>query len=141
MRVLALDVGDERIGIALSDEQGVLARPLTVIARRAGAGSFRHIAALLQEHGVGQVVVGLPLLPGGDEGRQAASARAYVRGLQGYVTAPIVLWDERDTTQEARAVMAANRRTARSRRRQEDAVAAAVILQRYLDERTEGEGA
>lgn len=136
-RLLALDVGDERIGVALSDERGELARPLMVIARRAGPASFRRIAALVEEHGVGRIVVGLPLLPDGREGRQVDSVRAYVRGLQRHVQAPIVLWDERDSTAEAREVMAANRPGARRPRGQDDAVAAAVILQRYI---AEGEG-
>jgi putative Holliday junction resolvase len=141
VRLLALDVGDERIGVALSDERGQLARPLTVIVRRAGAASFRHIAALLDEHGVERIIVGLPLLPDGGEGRQVASTRAFVRGLERHVNVPIVFWDERDSTNEAREVMAANRPGARRRRRPEDAVAAAVILQRYLDEARGGEDA
>lgn len=139
-RLLALDVGDERIGVALSDEGGQLARPLMVISRRAGPASFRRIAALVAEHGVGCLIVGLPLLPDGREGRQAASVRAYVRGLQGYVQAPIILWDERDSTAEAHEVMAANRPRARRLRGPDDAVAAAVILQRYIAESEGGKG-
>ncbi|MBC7317019.1 MAG: Holliday junction resolvase RuvX [Chloroflexi bacterium] len=137
MRYLALDIGDERIGLAISDATGLLARPLTVIARRPGPGSFRQIAALVAEHGVEAIVVGLPLLPSGQEGKQVASVRAYVKGLMEYVALPIYWQDERDTTREAEAIMAETGRSARRRRRLQDAVAAAVILQAFLNERRE----
>ena len=134
MRYLALDVGDERIGLALSDERGVLARPLETIRRVAGPASFQHIATLVAEQGVGEIVVGLPLLEGGGEGKQTASVHAYVRGLREHVAVPIVYWDERYSTRRAQEHMAESGRSRRHRRRQVDAVAAAVILQEYLDE-------
>lgn len=137
MRYLALDVGDVRIGVAVSDATGLIARPLAVIERRPGPGSFRQIAALIAEHGVEAIVVGLPLLPGGQEGKQAASVRAYVQGLKEYVTLPIFFQDERDTSREADEIMVETGRSARRRRRMQDAVAAAVILQAFLNERRE----
>ena len=79
MRCLALDVGDERIGVAISDENGTMARPLEIIARKAGPSSFQRIAALVAEQGVALIVVGLPLLPDGSEGAQARSTRAYLQ--------------------------------------------------------------
>lgn len=134
MRALGLDVGDERIGIALSDALGTMARPLEVIARSAGAASFQRIAALVAEHAIARIVVGLPLLPGGSEGKQVASVRAYVRGLQTHVTTSIVYWDERDSSNEAARILADNAVGHRRQRRRQDAVAAAVILQDYLDQ-------
>ena len=149
MRYLALDVGDERIGEAISDETGSLARPLEIIARVAGPSSFRRLAALIAQHGVESVVVGLPLLSDGSEGKQARSTMAYLRGLERHVALPIVLWDERSSTQQAREIIAEAagprgpdaegrfRGARKARRRADDAVAAAVILQDYLNARSE----
>ena len=138
MRSLALDVGDERIGVAISDLSGFLARPLEVVRRVAGPASFHRIAALIEEHQVSQIVVGLPLLPDGSEGKQVQSTRAYVRGLEQHVAVPILWWDERDSTRRAQRRMINNGRSRKRRRSRIDAVAAAVILQEYLDQNPRG---
>jgi putative Holliday junction resolvase len=140
MRYLALDVGDERIGVAISDELGALARPLEVLRRASGPGSFQHLAGIVREYEVGAIVVGLPLLEDGSEGEQVRSTHAYVRGLRKHVELPIVFWDERDSTNRAEEIMAVNR-SRRRRREGPDAVAAAVILQSYLDQQASEEGA
>jgi putative holliday junction resolvase len=134
MRCLALDVGDERIGVAISDARGYLARPLEVIARKAGPSSFLRLAEVIAAQGVEQVVVGLPLLADGSEGKQVRSCRAYVAGLVKYVSVPIVWYDERGTTRRATEILAENNASRRHRRQSSDQVAAAVILQHYLDE-------
>ncbi|MEA3407996.1 MAG: Holliday junction resolvase RuvX [Chloroflexota bacterium] len=133
MRYLALDVGEERIGIAISDETGLVAHPVETIIREPGPASFWRIADIVREKGVGAIVVGLPLLLDGSRGKQVRSTRAYVRGLRAYVEVPITYWDERHSTSRAREIMAENRSN-----RSLDAVAAAVILQEYLD-KAEGE--
>ena len=138
MRHLALDVGDERIGVAISDADGLLARPLEVIARRPGPSSFLRIAEIVAKERVQVIVVGLPLLPDGTEGKQVESTRAYVRGLVQYVDVPIVYWDERYSTDRAMQIMIQNRSKRRRRQQMADAVAAAVILQEYLDNRAGG---
>lgn len=138
MRSLALDVGDERIGIAVSDMSGFLARPLEVVQRVSGPASFYRIAALVKEHNVGRIVIGLPLLADGTEGKQVESTRAYVRGLEQHVDVPIIYWDERGSTQRAQQHMIDNRRSRKRRRKRLDAVAAAVILQEYLDQGSGG---
>ena len=137
-RCLALDVGDERIGLAISDEQERLARPLEVVARKPGPASFEHIRQVVQAQGVDLIVVGWPLLADGTEGAQVRSTAAYLRGLARFVTIPIVRWDERSSTTEADAIMAEDGTSRRRARRNRDAVAAAVILQHYLDETAEG---
>ena len=137
MRYLALDVGDERIGLALSDAEALIARPLGIVARVKGPASFHHIARLVAEHGIGGIVVGLPLLPDGSEGKQVRSTKAYVRGLQKHVSLPITYWDERNTTMRAHEILdEVGARTSR-RKGYVDDVAAAVILQGFLDERAE----
>lgn len=143
MRHMALDIGDERIGVALSDESETLATPLEIVRRVPGPASFLRLAEIVRERGVERIVVGLPLLPDGSEGKQVASTRAYVRGLVRYVDLPIDYWDERHTSHEAREIVqsaagahdadGAPRRRGRRRRRPLDDVAAAVILQDYLD--------
>lgn len=138
MRYLALDVGDERVGVAISDASGYLARPLEVIARRAGPSSFQRLAQLIATHAVDQIVVGLPLLADGSEGKQVQSCRAYVQGLQAHVTVPIVWHDERGTTRRATEILVENGARRMRRHQTTDKVAAAVILQHYLDERGGG---
>lgn len=138
MRVLALDVGDERIGVAISDESGFLARPLETVRRQRGPASFHRLAEIIAAQGVGTIVVGLPLLPDGAEGRQVQSTRAYVRGLEAHVTVPIIYWDERYSTQRAASALLEAGSGRERRRRRIDAAAAAVILQDYLDERSGG---
>ena len=136
MRIMGLDVGDERIGVALSDETALLASPLDVIARVPGSASFHRLAGIIRAHAVERIVVGLPLLPDGSEGKQVASTRAYLRGLTRYVDVPVVLWDERYTSVEAEEIAARNRPRRRQlgrRARPVDHIAAAVILQEYLD--------
>lgn len=138
MRYLALDVGDERIGVAVSDEGGALARPLETLRRVRGPASFLRLAELVAEYAVGAIVVGLPLLPGGGEGKQVQSARAYARGLEKHVQVPILFWDERDSTRRAQEALIAGGTGPHRRRQRIDAAAAAIILQDYLDEQTGG---
>lgn len=138
MRVMALDVGDERIGVAMSDPSGYLARPVEIIARRAGPASFIHLAQLIRENQVELVVVGLPLLLDGSEGKQVRSVRAYVAGLQAHIAVPTVYWDERHSTQQAGQIMLESGSRRRRRQGANDAVAAAVILQQYLDDKRGG---
>jgi putative Holliday junction resolvase len=136
-RLLALDVGDERIGVAISDETGTLARPYEVIRRVAGAASFLRIAEIVRQQGVGRIIVGLPLREDGSQGKQVASTEAYLRGLVRHIDLPIVLRDERFTTREARERLDQGRPTRHKPQAGVDAVAAAVILQDYISEQTE----
>jgi len=131
MRTLALDLGDRRIGVALSDATGTLARPLEVFQRRSRAADFAHVAALVQQHEVGAVVIGLPFNMNGTEGQRAAWTRDYGAALGQAVGRPVTFWDERLTTVEAEELLRAQGR--RSEKRSVDAIAAAIILQGYLD--------
>lgn len=138
MRYLGLDVGDERIGVSLSDETGTLARPLSTLERRSGPSSYYLLKDTIDRHGVQVVVVGLPLLEDGSEGKQVRSTRAYVAGLQTHVVTTIKYWDERYTTARAKDILASSTKRAshRDKRRSVDSIAAAVILQEYLDQRS-----
>jgi len=139
VRYLALDVGDERIGVAVSDAGGLVARPLEVLARVRGSASFLRIGELVSEYCIGTIVVGWPLLPDGSEGAQVRSTAAYVRGLEQHVDIPIIRYDERGSTIRAREL---SQESGGSRRRDDlDALAAAVILQSFLNEMAEEQSA
>jgi putative Holliday junction resolvase len=138
MKILALDVGDRRIGVAVSDETGLIAMPLSVVRRASKAEDFAKIARLVGEQGVDGLIVGHPLNDDGSAGPQAmrieryASALAEALRTEG-VDLPLILWDEHMSTRRAQEMMIAAGRKARDRRARIDAVAAAVILQDYLD--------
>lgn len=134
MRYLSLDVGNRWVGVALSDPTGFLATPLCTLQRVNSGGE--HVRALIDEHDVGEVVVGLPLHMDGSSGEQVQETYAYVESL-GPLQVPVRFWDERLSSWEAEQVLAQVRsRTPRRKpRRQErlDAIAAAIMLQDYLD--------
>ena len=132
-RVMALDVGERRIGVAVSDETGTIASPLRIVER--GRDDLNEIRRLLAEWTVERLVVGLPTGLSGREGPQAASVRAYTAALAGSLgpEPPIDFWDERLTTAIAERVLIETGTRRAKRRERIDAVAASVILQSYLD--------
>ena len=130
MRNLGLDIGDRRIGVALSDTPGILATPLTIIDRKDEEQDIEAIVAIIDEHQVGQVIVGLPRSMNGSVGRQAEKVTAFVQSLCRHTEVPVEFRDERLTTVSAKRLM----RAAKSKKTRDDAVAAALILQGYLDE-------
>jgi len=131
MRTLALDLGDRRIGVAISDTLGMLARPLETFRRGSRVGDFAHIQTLIDHHAVGAVVAGLPLNMDGTEGKQAAWVRDYTTALSEAISMPVALWDERLSSAEARELLGLRGRPKDKGRI--DAAAAAVILQGYLN--------
>ena len=132
-RMLALDIGDKRIGVAVCEETATLARPLTTITRGSKRQDFERIARLAAEQGVERVIAGYPRSLSGDEGPQAQRVRRYVEALAATLPVPVELWDERYTTVEAtQRLMQSSRRRPRDRG-QLDAAAAAIILQNYVD--------
>ncbi len=132
-RILALDLGGRRVGLALSDPLGLTAQPLGFFERQ-GASDVDTVARLVATHRAERVVVGHPLLLSGVPGEKARDAETMVEALRGRLASvDVVLWDERLTTVQAeRAMIAAGVRRKR-RRERADSVAAALILQSYLD--------
>jgi putative Holliday junction resolvase len=132
-RLLALDVGNARIGLALSDPSGTVVTPLRVIPRRPEATALAAIGAVIvAEEAVG-VIVGLPLRLSGDYSDQTHATSDFAAKLATQIPVPLLLWDERYTTVEAERLLR-ERGVPRDRwRAQIDAVAAGVILQDYLD--------
>jgi putative Holliday junction resolvase len=136
-RVLGLDLGDVRIGVAISDPDGRLAVPLGTVHTGAPT-DLKAIAALVREHGVELVVVGLPLRMSGEVGSRAAHAERFAEALRAVLDAPVVLHDERLSTVEAERVLREAGAGGRERRRVVDRSAATVILQSYLDAHPRG---
>jgi putative Holliday junction resolvase len=139
MKLMALDVGERRVGVAVSDTTGSLATPLGVIRRKSKAEDFCRFARLVREQGVEGLVIGHPLNADGSAGPQARRVERYAAALLEALSAEglalqMFLWDEHMSTQRAQQLMIEAGRKARDRRGRIDAVAAAVILQDYLDE-------
>jgi putative Holliday junction resolvase len=136
MRALGVDLGSKRIGIAVSDRSGTIATPLTVV-QRSGSKKLDHqrIADLVTEEEAELVVVGLPLNMDGSTGPAATAAIAEARALATVVSVPVETFDERRTTVAADAVLMEFKMRAQARRRVIDKVAAAVMLQYWLDAR------
>jgi putative Holliday junction resolvase len=138
-RILAIDWGEVRIGLALSDESQLLASPLETLTRRAGKRfPMPRFLALIAEHAPVGVVVGLPLTPAGEEGPSAAAARELADRVAARTSLPVELWDERMTTARALAAIREQGGTTRGRKGDVDTLAAAVLLQHYLDARRGG---
>jgi len=133
MRVLALDIGERRIGVAISDPSQTLARSLKVIQRGSRGDDFAAVARLVEEYEVEKVVVGHPQSLDGMAHAQAERVERYAADLAKVLTVPVLLWDERFSTLSAERLMREAGLKAERRREKVDAVAAAVILQDYLD--------
>lgn len=130
-RLLALDVGEKRVGVAVCDEMQTLATPLAVLERRSRAEDLARLGRLAQEQHVVGLVVGHPLNADSTAGPQAQQAARYGQRVATALALPWLLWDEHGSSQEAAARLAHASR--RRRRAPLDAEAAAVILQDYLD--------
>jgi putative Holliday junction resolvase len=131
--VLGLDLGDARIGVAISDPERRIAVPVGTVAVGQPPGELLAIATLARERGVAIVVLGLPLTMAGGHGTRAVKAEAFADALRTAVTVPVELHDERLSTVEAERALAAAGTRGPERRRVVDATAAAVILQAWLD--------
>ncbi len=131
-RVLALDVGEKRVGVALCDETQTLARPLLTLKRASKNEDFARLMAVCREHAIERIIVGLPRTLHGEEGPQARRVRRYAAELQAALNLPIDFWDERFSSVDAQERLASASRRLRARG-EIDAAAAAIILQEYLD--------
>ena len=131
--MLGLDVGDRRIGVAVSDTLGLTAQRLTVVARRGLTEDLEQIRTLVSTHQVGTIVVGLPLTTGGERGRQAQKVLAFSNALTRQCAVPVQLVDERFTTLQGQRALAEAGTPSRKRKALIDQVAAQLILQQFLD--------
>ncbi len=137
-RIMALDVGEKTIGVAVSDELGIVASPLTTIMRTASIkADMRTLEQLIEFEDVKELVIGLPIMLGGEEAVQAGKVREFAERLTRRLRIPVEMWDESLSTVEAHRILIETGATRERRKRVVDAVAAAVILRGYMNSKEE----
>ncbi len=136
-RILAVDYGEKRIGLAVSDELGITASPLMTLVRRSDDETVRQIAQLASKLRVTQIVVGLPRRTDAQEGEMERKVKAFAEKLRQKVSVPVVLFDERFTTRIAEQVLLEADLSRRKRKQIRDRLAAVILLQSYLDSQRE----
>jgi len=139
-RLMGLDVGNRRIGVAVSDGLGLTAQPVLTLIRKKPREDLRSLARLARKYSCQEIVVGNPLHLSGDEGRQAAKTQSFAQLLADETKLPVHLWDERLTTVEAHRILYESGRPRTEHRALVDQVAAVIILQGFLDARSSGRG-
>ncbi len=132
MRILALDVGDKRIGVAISDQTGNIARALTTINQEE-QNVLDKLRSLIQKYQIDNIIVGLPLKSDGTLGDQALKAQRFAESLKKETAVPILVWDERFTSVQAEKALLTMNLRRRKRKSVIDQVSASLILQSYLD--------
>ncbi|MDZ7821392.1 MAG: Holliday junction resolvase RuvX [Candidatus Marinimicrobia bacterium] len=134
-RVLAVDFGSRRIGVAVSDPLGIIASPLDTLEIRSDAEGVRRIAALCREYGAGTLLMGYPLGNSGNKTEQTRLVDRVIVELKAVIDIPVVTWDERYTSIQAQDILRSKGISARDPKGKVDEMAARIILQEYLDSR------
>ncbi|NJD61886.1 MAG: Holliday junction resolvase RuvX [Deltaproteobacteria bacterium] len=134
-RMLAIDFGSHRIGVAVSDPLGITAQQLPAIRREGDRKDIEAIASLADAYGADSVLIGLPLLPSGTEGTQAAKVRKFMLKVQERLGLPVIPWDERFTTVQAERHLIEAGMRREKRKDVRDSLSAALLLQSALDAR------
>jgi putative Holliday junction resolvase len=137
MRILALDVGTKRVGLAISDETATISTALGFI-KRSDKKFFERISRIVKEDNVKEIVVGLPVSLKGHDNKSTEDARSLAEQIKNRTGAGIIMWDERLTTRQADRALLDAGVDGRKRRTLRDQVSAAIILQNYLDSRKRG---
>lgn len=136
MRILALDHGTRRVGVAVSDELHLIAQPLEYIAPEPFADFLARLKEILREKEIELIVIGLPRNMDGSYGPAALKVQEFAAALKDAVTIPLQLWDERLTTTQAQKYLIQGGVRREQRKEKVDKTAAAILLQSYLDSRT-----
>ena len=139
-RILALDVGKKRIGLAVSDALGISAQGLPTFQRTRIREDLRQLAAVIRDRDISLLLVGNPLHMSGTESRQAVYTREFAERLRTETGVPVVYWDERLTTVEAERVLREANATLAQRKKAVDRLAAVLLLESYLDSQREAGG-
>jgi len=132
-RILALDPGTKRVGVALSDELGWTAQPLETFERKSLNVDIAHINELVRRHDVREIIIGMPVQLNGRMGPAAQSAQQFLDAVQAAVGIPVVAWDERLTTKAAEQMLIEADVSRKKRKGVVDRVAAAILLKSYLE--------
>lgn len=134
-RLLGLDVGTRRIGIAVSDPLGITAQGLETLQRRNKRLDLQALGEIIRKNGIREIVVGLPLKMSGSEGAQAEKMRAFAEDLRERFSLPVHLWDERLTSAEANRLLRETEMSIGKRAKAVDRMAAVLILQSFMESR------
>lgn len=136
MRILALDFGTQRVGIAMSDELNLIAHPVCVLSMKKGTTHFlEELKRLVEEKQIHEILVGLPVNMNGTMGSTAKKALEFAEEIKGAFSVPVKIWDERLTTQQGERLLIEKDVSRRRRRQVIDSLAAQILLQGYLDSR------
>lgn len=138
MRILGLDYGERRIGVALCDELGMTAQGVATLTRKNREADLDAITELVARQGIERIVVGYPIRLDGSEGIQCEKINAFIRRLETRLSLPVIRWDETLSTKEAEELLRERGVRPEKRRAMIDRVAASVILQGYLDSLARG---
>lgn len=133
MRILALDHGTKRVGVAVSDEMYIIAQPLEYIPPEPFAAFLTRLKQIISEKEIGQILVGMPRNMDGSYGPAAIKVQVFVAALKDAVTIPVKLWDERLTSTQAQRFLIQGGVRRDQRKEKVDKTAAAILLQSYLD--------
>jgi putative pre-16S rRNA nuclease len=134
-RILAIDHGSKRIGLAVTDELGITSQGLPTLHRTNKRNDFDHLRRVIKQFGVGEIVVGLPLRMSGDSGTQSEKVKEFAEELRARFNLPVHLFDERLTSVEANRLLDETAMGGRRRREVVDQLAAVLILQAFLENR------
>jgi putative Holliday junction resolvase len=132
-RLIGLDAGDKRVGVAVSDLLGITAQAVVTLDRSPSSTFFKELVELAENYDAAAIVVGLPLKLDGTSSPQTHKVEVFLEELRKHVDIPVLTWDERFTTATAEAVLIESRKRRRERRKVIDSVAAQIMLQHYLD--------
>jgi putative Holliday junction resolvase len=135
MRILGIDFGDKTIGLAISDKLFITAHALGHYRLKNNEEDMNYFKALIAQYDIGEIVVGLPLRMDGTLGTQAEKTKEFVCRLEKALSVPIILWDERLTTQQALKILHKQKAKGRTKKKLKDQVSAAIILSSYLENR------
>jgi len=138
LRILGIDFGDSKIGLAVSDLLGITAQPLTSYRRSNKKEDAKFFKQVASEYGIEEVIVGLPLRMDGSAGTRAEKTREFASWLEQILNLPVRLWDERLTTKQANTILREQKLGPRARKSIEDQVSAVIILSTYLESRRTG---
>lgn len=135
MRILGIDFGDRTIGLAISDKLLIAAHALENYRLTTDEEDMKYFKALVAQYDIGEIVVGLPLRMNGSLGIQAEKTKEFVCRLEKAFNVPIILWDERLTTQQALKILHEQKAKGKTKKKLKDQVSAAIILSSYLESR------
>jgi putative Holliday junction resolvase len=133
VRVLGIDYGDRKIGLAVSDMLGITAQPLASYRRGTEKEDKKYFKNLIADHEITEIIIGLPLRMDGSSGTRAEKTREFAQWLERFLNLPIHFWDERLTTKQANRILSQGKLSPRAKKSVEDQVSAVIILSTYLE--------